>query len=82
MNDVQLGKTWAAFKDWMNKLWTSEHVSQDEKDLWTPMTGEKKTGVDAGVYGQTSIDDDYIYKCVKTGEVGEAVWKRSVLFQT
>ena len=82
MNDVQLGKTWALFKIWMNRLWTSEHVSQDEKNLWTPMDGEKKTGVDAGVYGQISITDDYIYVCVQTGVAGVAIWKRSVLFQT
>jgi hypothetical protein len=45
-------------------------------------TGSRQTGSDAGIEGQISINDDYIYVCVTGGEAGVAVWKRSVLFQT
>jgi hypothetical protein len=48
----------------------------------TVATGEKITGVDAGVYPSISITDDYIYVCVAGGIAGEAIWKKSLLFQT
>jgi len=80
--NIQIGKTWAAFIQWMNRLWDSEPVSLEEKELWTAGFGEKKTGVDAGKLGQMSIDDDYVYICVVEGEAGVAVWKKTIIFQT
>jgi len=50
--------------------------------LVTMGEGEKKTGVDAGTIGQMSITDDYLYICVLSGEIGIAIWKKSVLFAT
>jgi hypothetical protein len=48
-----------------------------------PVTsGEKVTGVHAGVLGTISITDDYMYLCVKEGEAGVAIWKKSLLFQS
>jgi hypothetical protein len=46
------------------------------------LSGEKATGVDAGVAGQISITDDYGYFCVTGGPAGIAVWKKFILFQT
>jgi hypothetical protein len=45
-------------------------------------TGAKTTGIDAGVSPTISITDDYLYVCVKGGEAGEAIWKKSLLFQS
>lgn len=45
-------------------------------------TTTKKTGIDAGIFGERSITDDYEYICVQGGIVGVAIWKKSVLFQT
>jgi hypothetical protein len=47
-----------------------------------PLIGSKATGVDAGVLGQISIDDDFIFVCVTGGEAGVAVWKRVAMNQT
>lgn len=49
---------------------------------WEIEYATKQTGVDAGTLGQAAFDDDYFYLCVIPGEVGVAIWKRSVLFQT
>jgi hypothetical protein len=46
------------------------------------LTGEKKTGVEAGVYPSISITDDYLYVCVTGGVAGVAIWKKSLMFQT
>jgi hypothetical protein len=44
--------------------------------------GERKTGIHAGVLKEMSITDDYVYICVVGGDVGVAVWKKFILFQT
>lgn len=41
--------------------------------------GPKYSALDAGVQGQTFIDDDFLYVCVQTGEAGFARWKRTPL---
>jgi hypothetical protein len=51
------------------------------------LTGEKRSGYDAGIYTQLSITDDYEYRCVVegTGEPdgsGTSIWKKKPLFQT
>jgi hypothetical protein len=86
-DDVQLGKTWGAFKEWMERLWDSLSVSQSEKDIWNTFAqpieyATKKTGIDAGYLGQRAFDDDYWYVCTKEGEAGVAIWKKSMLFNT
>lgn len=40
------------------------------------LTGAKSSGADAGVAGQESWDNDYLYKCVQTGTAGNAIWKK------
>lgn len=45
-------------------------------------SGEKKTGVDAGVSPSFSFTDDYLYVCVKGGDQHTAIWKKTLLFQT
>ena len=49
---------------------------------WTGATGAKSSATDEGTLWDMSIDDDYLYICVKTGTVGNAIWKKTVLFQT
>ena len=46
------------------------------------LSGEKQTGIDAGIYPSISITDDYLYVCVTGGEAGVAIWKKSLLFHT
>ena len=46
------------------------------------LEGEKRTGVDAGELHAESVTDDYLYKCIKGGEAGVAVWKKILLFQS
>jgi len=43
--------------------------------------GAKQTNVDAGVFGQMSLADDYFYICVKTGTT-DAIWKKFAITQT
>lgn len=45
-------------------------------------TGAKTTTSDAGTYGQTSLDDDYLYVCVQTGTAGNAIWKKIPLVES
>jgi hypothetical protein len=45
-------------------------------------TVDKKTGVDAGYFGEMSVVDDYLYVCVHGGNATNAIWKRTVLFHT
>jgi len=52
------------------------------KGSWIPTEGERKTGVDAGTFGELVISDDYLFVCVKTGAIGVAIWKKTLLFQT
>ena len=58
-----------------------------ENGLWIPIarapdSGERKTGIDPGYFGQQSITDDYLYTCVQGGLAGEAIWKKSILMHT
>lgn len=39
----------------------------------------KASGADAGILGETAIDDDYLYVCVVAGAVGYATWKKIAL---
>lgn|SRR5574343_123395 len=41
--------------------------------------GSKSSSYDAGMLFDMSVDDDYLYVCVETGESGEAKWKRTPL---
>lgn len=50
-----------------------------EGELMEWLTGEKVTGVDAGIQGQKSVTNDYLYLCVIGGEVGVAVWKKLLM---
>jgi hypothetical protein len=45
-------------------------------------TGAKLSSVDAGTYGQTSLDDDYLYICIQTGTAGNAIWKKIPLVES
>jgi hypothetical protein len=53
-------------------------------------SGTKQTGVDGGVLGEKSFDDDYEYLCVEAGEPetlsgsgdGTATWKKKPLLAT
>jgi len=45
-------------------------------------SGTKASGVDAGILGELSIDDDYLYICTTGGAIGVAVWKKIALTQT
>lgn len=42
----------------------------------------KQTGVDAGIFGQESITDDFIYRCVQGGDSSSAIWKKIAVFRT
>jgi hypothetical protein len=48
----------------------------------TVFTGPKSSAIDAGEFGWVSLTDDYAYWCVKTGEAGFAIWKKTVMFAT
>jgi len=72
-------------QQWINSL------GGDQSFLnWKAIEGVKQTGVDAGILGDISITDDYVYWCVKTGVTestigakdGTAIWKRFVGFAT
>ena len=45
-------------------------------------TGSRSSSSDPGTLYEISFTDDYIFYCVQTGDSGNAVWKKSVLFQT
>ena len=44
--------------------------------------GSKSSSNNSGVVGDMSITDDYVYICVSTGNVGNAIWKKIPLFAT
>jgi hypothetical protein len=67
---------------WVNIVNTLITVFDARYTSSTPMTGVKVTGTDAGVIGQTSITDDYLYICVQTGTTSTAIWKKITLFQS
>jgi hypothetical protein len=46
------------------------------------LSGAKSSATDAGTFGDISLTDDYVYYCVQTGTAGNAIWKKSVMFQT
>jgi hypothetical protein len=56
-----------AFSDWKTLMFTE---------------GDKITGRDAGLLGQQSRTDDFIYVCTKAGDAGVAVWKKFILFRS
>lgn len=45
-------------------------------------SGSKQSSVDAGTFGETSLDDDYLYVCVQTGSAGSAIWKQTAILQS
>ena len=49
---------------------------------FTVLTGEKKTGTDGGTFPSISITNDYLYVLVQEGDPGQAIWKKTILFQT
>ena len=44
--------------------------------------GAKTSATDAGTFGQMSLTDDYLFVCVRTGEAGSAIWKKTSINQT
>jgi len=44
--------------------------------------GIRITGTDGGNKGDLSLDDDYLYICVLTGNSTSAIWKKTLLFQS
>jgi hypothetical protein len=46
------------------------------------LSGAKSSATDAGTFGDVSLTDDYVYYCAQTGTAGNAIWKKSVMFQT
>lgn len=44
-------------------------------------SGPRSSALDAGLLFEMSIDDDYMYVCVKAGSAGNAVWKKSILIR-
>ncbi len=56
-----------AFLDWQASYFTE---------------GEKLTYRDAGILGQFSYTNDYLYVCVRGGDENDAIWKKAVLFQS
>ena len=44
--------------------------------------GAKASATDAGTFGQMSLTDDYLFVCVRTGEAGSAIWKKTSINQT
>jgi len=38
--------------------------------------GAKSSNTDAGYLGEVSIDNDHLFICVQSGEIGFAVWKQ------
>ena len=46
------------------------------------LKGPKESASDAGIEGQESWDDDFLYKCVSSGAAGYAIWKKIPLLKT
>lgn len=44
-------------------------------------SGPRSSASDSGLLFEISIDDDYMYVCVKEGSVGNAIWKKSILIR-
>ena len=68
--------------EYFENIITNEQLFNSDTYLRFPGTGAKQTGVDAGFFGQVSITDDFEYRCVQGGIVGEAIWKKIVLLHT
>lgn len=45
-------------------------------------SGPRSSDKDAGKLNEMSLDDDYLYICVKAGDAGKAIWKKTLMFQT
>jgi hypothetical protein len=43
--------------------------------------GAKSSATDPGALFEMSVTDDYLFVCVRAGEAGSAVWKRTILFK-
>jgi hypothetical protein len=54
----------------------------EQGPMWTIGEGDKSSATDAGNFGEVSLGDDYVYFCTQTGTAGNAVWKKTVLFNT
>lgn len=67
---------------WKNGIEDEDLVMYIQGSIFDIGYGIKQTGVDGGNEFQLSLTDDYLYICVTPGEVGVAIWKKVVLFQT
>lgn len=45
-------------------------------------SGAKYSNTHAGTLNDLSLDNDYLYICVQTGTAGNAIWKKTLLFQS
>lgn len=54
-------------------VWGNLRISQE---------GAKSSAIDAGSFGEMSLDDDFIHICVVAGGAGSATWKRFQLHLT
>lgn len=57
--------------------WITKHIVQSVLD-----TNVKLTGTHAGELGQESITNDYIYRCVQSGNASTAIWKKFPLTES
>jgi hypothetical protein len=81
-SDIQKAAVWAEGSD----LEVAELGGTKSAKGWSEagsivQFGSKYSALDAGIAGEMSVDDDFIYMCVHTGEAGSARWKRSPLKQ-
>jgi hypothetical protein len=65
----------------VTKKWVTDNFTVVAGDI-VLTNGTKQSGVDAGLVGTLSYDDDYLYICTTGGAVGVAVWKRVALSLT
>ena len=61
---------------WLNVVDLKAFVNNVLEE-YTMTFGSKYSALDAGLAGQLSFDDDFIYVCVESGDEGNARWKRS-----
>jgi hypothetical protein len=62
--------------------WLSTTPPAYPSDIPIIGTGDKSSTIDAGTFKDISIGDDYLYICTQTGTAGNAIWKKTVLFNT
>lgn len=71
-------------------IWLDEGYEGTEQDFLNSLKGTagnvfegaRSSANDAGTFGDISITDDYAYFCVQSGSAGNAIWKKTVMFQT